>query len=582
MHASAGKLAQLLGEVIMHHAPWTAEVNEQTRRRITDDWLERLEQHGSSILAPLMDQIKQSTDPPAEVVHLLEAAANPSAQFGATIQQFFIYGVMFNLASTALGPFVQVLANELWSQFPERPLSPPDIATMVVRNIEPGQTATTAAPGWALTEALNSGVDNERFQALVDATGMPPDTTSLFEMVRRSIIDETQLDQGIREGDTRDEWIPFVSKLRYVTPSPIDLVASAVQNQIDYSTANDLAAQLGLEPAGFINDNPDWFKLLYDTHGRPPGPVELGHAAQRGFIPWTGTGPDATTFQQGISESDLKDKWTPVLQQLAAYFPPPGEVKTLLEHGAIDPEQAQALWAAGGVPANLAAAYAHVAQFEQVTTDKAVAKGDILSLVQAQAISDETATSMLQRVGYGPDTAPYLVALAHLHYELETLRTAVSRIATLYTSFKITAVEAQNGFQSLGLPPGQVSQLLATLSAQRANEVVIPTASQVASALYYGIIDQAAAMTRLEALGYLPDDAWLVLSVRMHEPLPDAPPGVVLPGTQRAQTSIGAAESAIESALTALGAAGYTQTRAQLAAALLALETANGDLSAGR
>ena len=61
-HQSASKIAQLIGEVIVHHAPWTSDIAENTRRRITDAWLDRLEDYQAGLLHPLFDQIIEGTD----------------------------------------------------------------------------------------------------------------------------------------------------------------------------------------------------------------------------------------------------------------------------------------------------------------------------------------------------------------------------------------------------------------------------------------------------------------------------------------------------------------------------------------
>src|SRR5579875_957287 len=460
---AANKISQILGEVLIHHAPWTAQISEQTRRRITDDWLEKLEAHATTVVKPFIDKVTETAGMPEELAELFEHAAVPKAQFGATIQQFFIYGVMFSLASTALAPFTQVLSNDLWTANPTRPLSPPDISTAVIRGLVLGGTPTTPMPDWAAEEAAKSGIDSERMQTLIDITGMPPAPQDLFQMVRRQIITEDQLQQGLREGDTRDEWIPLVSKLRYVQPSPVDMVAAAVQNQLPYADAAHWAQVLGLEPADYLKNNPDWFKVLYVVHGRPPGPVEMAHAALRGIVPWTGTCPESVSFAQAVSESDVKDKYIPVLQALATYYPPPGEVKGFLVRGAITEDQAVAYWKADGIPDPLAKAYAHEATYQQTTTDLALAKSDVLEAVQEKILSDQDAIGLLSRIGYSGDAAATLVEMAHFRYNLQILRTAVNRVASLYTGHKIDATECKQGLASLGLPANQVTDLLAIL-----------------------------------------------------------------------------------------------------------------------
>jgi len=585
VEATASKLAQFLGEVIVHHTPWSAKIGAETAQVVKDKWLEGLEAHASQVIGPLVDRVLASSDPAAEVAQLLGEVGAPSAQFGATIQQFFIYGVMFSLASTALAPFTQVVANDLWALNPDRPLSPPDIATMVVRGIQLGEPATTIAPDWAKAEAAKSGLNGDRFQATVDATGMPPDMTSLFEMIRRSIIDESQLELGIREGDTRDEWIPFVSKLRYVQPSPLDMVRAAVQAQMPYDTAKGWATTLGLEPAGYIEDNPDWFDLLYDTAGRPPGPVELGHMAYRGIIGWEGRGPEVLSFQQGVSESDIKDKWTPALQRLAQYMPPPGEIKGWLAHGAITPEQALALWQMDGVPPDIAKAMLFVAQFEEITTDKALAKGDILTLVQENIVSEDQAAAMLARIGYPLAEAETLVNMAHWRYSMETLRSAVSRLANSYTSYEITAAQAEQGFQALGISADQVKQLLGTLTVQRQVQRTKPTATEIAKVFQYGGLDFTEAMAMLENFGYSAENAWIVLYAQNEGSPGPRPPGTptvptsaptALQDVQQAMTAATSAQSLLASDPTGNAYTAVAAAIAQLVAAAEAIGSAGG------
>ena len=530
-HGAASIIGQLLGEVIVHHAPWTSEISETTRRRIADDWLENLEQHTTGLIGPLVDQMLAVTDPPPEVRKLLTAAQDPSAQFGSLLQQFFVYGLMFQLAGTMLAPFTQQVQNDVWSAHPDRPLSPPDLATAVVRGIGHGDSSGVTIPDWATKQAAESGMSAEDFATFVGTTGMAPALQLLFEMVRRDINPEGELNaggitlvSGIQQGDIKDEWIEAVSKLRYVQPSPTDFVRAAIQAQMPYDEAATWATKVGLEPPAYLNDNPDWFKLLFDTAGRPPGPVEMAHAALRGLTSWTGTGPDSVSFAQAIAESDIKTKYTPLLQALATYYPPPGEVRTLLLHGGIDKEQAIAYWQADGIPAELAKAYAYLAETEQITQDKALAKGDILTLVQEQAISDSDARTMLEQIGYTGENATHLIEMAHFRYELEALRNSVRTVARLYTTRKVNATQAKAALESIGLPAIQVGSLMDTLTVQRDNIVLEPTAAQIAGALFYGVIDQAEATAMLIELGYSDYGAYIVLSDRMHTALPNRPP----------------------------------------------------------
>ena len=537
-----GKIARVVTDALLGAHPVMAKLNEDLREKYRATFLDGLEEHTAKLVNPILKSVDGVTTIPDELKPLLAELGLPQEQFTGIISQFFIFGVMFNVAGAMLSPFVQQIQNDVWTAHPDRPISPPDIATAVVRGIGYGDTAGETVPQWAYDEAAKSGFNSDVFGTMVGVTGMAPALQLLFEMVRRDIIPEGTVDDGsislvtgIKQSDVKDEWIAYVSKLRYVQPSPVDMVRAAVQDQwddapvgYDFTRQKAWAQTLGLEPANYVGGNPDWFNILLNIEGRPPGPQEMGVAANRGLIDWSGRGVAAITFEQAISESDIKNKWEPVLRELAVHWPAAGEVRTLLMHGGINETQAIAYWQALGVPTELLNAYLYISQVEQVTQDRALAKGDILMLLQENAITDADATTMLQQIGYGGDNAAFLISMAHFRYELEAFRTSVRTVSTAYIDGSITAAQAEAGFKGLGMPQTQIDSLVATLTNQRAVRVTLPTAAQIASAVFYKVLDQASAQTALENMGYSAFNAWLVLSVRMHGPLPN-PPGNYTP-----------------------------------------------------
>ncbi|MGD0020467.1 MAG: hypothetical protein ABSD62_14590 [Candidatus Limnocylindrales bacterium] len=520
-HQSTSKLAQLLGEVIVHHAPWTSEIREQARRRITDEWLERLENYQAGNIGPIVDMILAGSDPPDEIAAFLRESANPTGLFGSLAQSFLIYGVGFSVASTVMQPFLQEVANTLWADNTYKPLDPSILATMAVRGIDPDTTKITPVSDTIKAIAAMTGLSPQYMQAMVDATGMPPSPQDLFEMFRRSIIDLEDLARGLREGDTRDEWIPMFEKLAYTTPSPIDMVRAAVQEQLDYATANDLATQLGLEPPGYVADNPDWFEIMFHIAGRPPGPVEMGHAANRGIIPWAGRGPEALTFEQAIAESDIKTKWTDVLQKMAAYWPSPNETRTLYDAGSITIEQAHAYWQAAGLDDTLQAAFAHQATIQQVAQERALAKGSVLEALYDMVIDEPTAIELLGDVGYFGKTAQYMVDLTLARRVVRAINMAVRKIGSLYVSFKITANDAKKAITTLGIPDEQATRLLEVWEIERTPEVRLPTIGELAHAVHYSGLPFDDAVEKAELLGYTHFDATLVIAAGAQM----APPG---------------------------------------------------------
>lgn len=543
IHHLAGKLAQVVGDVILNIHPHVAEHAEKIRDYFRAQFLDGLEEHTAKLVNPLLTSVDGVTTIPPELKLLMEEIGLPTEQFTGIISQFFIFGVMFNVAGAMLAPFVQQIQNDVWTAHPDRPISPPDVATAVVRGIGYGDTSGETIPDWALAEAAKSGYGTEAFSTMVGVTGMAPALQLLFEMVRRQIIDEGTLDgggitlvSGIQQSDVKDEWIDAVKNLRYVQPTPIDMVAAAVRNQWDdlpaganVEQAKAWATTLGLEPAGWLADNPDWFNILYNVAGRPLGPQEMGRLANRGQLPWSGTGSTVTSFQQGIAESDIKDKWEAAAVLLQQYWPAVGETGSLLREGGLTVAQAKAYWAAEGVPEELATALLYVSQIQQITQDRALAKADILQLVQENAVTDDEALVMLEQIGYSGDNAAFLLESAHFRFELEAIRTSVRNISTMYIKKALTTTQAKAALQGIGMPETQIDSLLVTLTNQRNAEVLIPTVAQMASALFYKIVDYPTAEAFLIQQGYSADDAWLVLSVREHAPIEPAPAGVVIP-----------------------------------------------------
>jgi hypothetical protein len=114
--------------------------------------------------------------------------------------------------------------------------------------------------------------------------------------------------------------------------------------------------------------------------------------------------------------------------------------------------------------------------------------------------------------------------MAHYRFELDSLRAAIRKITTLYTTRKINATQAVAGLQALGMPETQITSLVETLTHQRDATVLVPTPAQVDAGFHYGIIGQDLAQSMLVGMGYDAWSAWFILSAREHAKLPGEPP----------------------------------------------------------
>lgn len=131
---------------------------------------------------------------------------------------------------------------------------------------------------------------------------------------------------------------PYISQLTQdvnartpVEPlSPSDLADAVVRNYMTLTEATAEAAKSGVGAADFAQ--------MVPLHADAPGPQQLAVALLRGIIPETGGGAGAATFEQGIREGRLGDKWAPMIKALsAAVLSPPDAasavVRNFLDHG---------------------------------------------------------------------------------------------------------------------------------------------------------------------------------------------------------------------------------------------------------
>lgn len=237
----------------------------------------------------------------------------------------------------------------------------------------------------------------------------------------------------------------------------------------------------------------------------------------RGIIPKSGQGAGETTFQQGIAESDVKTKWTEALYQLAQYVPPPEAISTLLEHGGLTEEQAQAYWQMRGVPEELSKAYTFVTTQQHVSQEKLLAKGVIATAYFDQILTHDEAMGYLASLGYVGQIAETMLAVQDFRRDMTALNGVVRRVSTLYTADKLSATDAKAALVQVGIPADQADSILNTWSALRERPIHLPTPSEIGAAVKYGTITQDVALDELAALGYQGRDAQIVLSAHAEQ-----------------------------------------------------------------
>ena len=441
-------------------------------------------------------------------------AGNPlSGLLGSeTIKSILIWQVLGQIFQPILAPVAAQLQQDIFGKFPDLALSPSDAVDAALK----GHMDQAAAQA----EAALSGIDADRFQVLLESAGEPPGLQQLLELWRRGVIAQTgigpqatSVEQGIRESRIHPKWTDALYRLKTSLPSPTDALDALLEGQIDQETATSLYEAWGGDPR--------YFQLMFDTRGSAPTPLEAAEMARRGIIPWNGSGPEVTSYEQAFLEGPWRNKWEQPYRALADYIPPPRTVTALLREGAITDAQGETYLKAAGLAPELAQAYIDAAHKPKAQAAKDLTQGQILQLYAEGGISAAEATADLGKLDVPAAVAADLLKLEDLKAARRQQQAAVTRVRSLYEAHKITEQEALSALHDLGLSDQQAGQQLTTWTLERDLKVERVSAATIVGANHYGLLSGPAASGYLQQLGYSAWEAWLLLAERNHGPLED-------------------------------------------------------------
>lgn len=445
-------------------------------------------------------------------------AINLGALFGedSAFRQLLIWQVGAQVVGAILAPALDELQQEVYSVAQTVPLSAPDLADLVVRSF-----LTEAAGAEA---AKRTGISPSDFSLLVKNAAQAPDTTQLVEALRRKIIpadagspDGVGFVQGVAQGHLDPKWTDMLLALGEVPIGIADAVDGVVESQLTQAEGEAIAYQNGISAQSF--------QTLVSIRGNPPSPTQLTEMVHRGIIPIDGTGPDKTSFRQGIAESAWKTKWTDAFIDLMEVLPPARTVTAMVRDGSLTHAQALTIWKQQGYSQEIAAAFLTEASRGKLTTARTLAKSDIIRLYVDRITDRPTALAMLEAYGYEAHEADEELTIQDLHAAIAAQTSAVGKVKSLYLARKISGATASAALDALQVPHAQRDQLLQTWTIERGLVLKTLSEAQIVDAWSYQVLTQAEAESELMALGYTQFDAWVLLSVKNKAPLPGKPSG---------------------------------------------------------
>lgn len=331
-------------------------------------------------------------------------------------------------------------------------LSPADLANILQQNVADGFSVDS--------EAKDIGLTSDRLQVLYRLAGFPPPTEMALMMWRRGIIDQATFDQMIREGRTKDKYIPVLEAIKADILSPATYVTAFLKGWISRDAMNAGVALSGLDA--------DQADLMYKAAGRPAAPGQMYTALARGVDGPDGTPMDEAQFQKGIQESDIRPEWGPMLYGIRYTYPALFMINRLVTAGSI-------------------------------TVDTAVdwAVKDRLAPDAVEALrAFWSKTGAAKADPYVKSAATKLFTAAHKAY--------VGGVAD------VSAVES--ALSLIGVDAADQGTILAYFNEEKALTSKHLSAANIRKAYKEGTFTFADAQARLEALGYTAADATVYLN----------------------------------------------------------------------
>ena len=370
----------------------------------------------------------------------------------------------------------------------DTPISPADAALAYLRGNLSQSQAENVAVQW--------GVSPDSFQTLVDNTGEPLGLEQLLEARRRGFIDEATLQKGILQSRVRNEWIDTAEKLAYSPMTVSDAVNATVQNQMDQSTAEDIANQNGLEPGQFA--------ILLSTAGEPLSRTEMEQLYNRGEV-------TEAQVEQALRESRLKNKYNSLAFALHTKLLDTGQIADGVLFGTITHADAVAKAMQWGYSAEDASTIAQSAVNRKLQTERQQVMTAIVAMYENNAVSLEDATTLASNLGFEQSQADFIFQAAEFRRNEKLVTAAMSAIRSKYIGHHIEESQAQAYIDALGLPTSQRDQVLQLWTIEREANVLTLTVAQIVKAATNNLITSDDAMTRLMAKGLNQTDATLLL-----------------------------------------------------------------------
>jgi hypothetical protein len=439
----------------------------------------------------------------------------------------------------------QATINVAQAKYQAMPLSPAALAVAIVRNVLPDSSggAGTMPAGYPpseyngvaghspTVEASYSGMDGNRFAALVGSTGMSYGIIDALRLLNRHTntwamapnpgpagsfpvyvagedlgpawgISASEFASVVAHSDVRPQYIPDLLKLARDSISPADAVEMVVKQVVSMEVGADLYAAAG----GF----PEQFAAMVAAAGDAAGVEKAVSMYMHKVI-------DAAQLRRIIGMSRMNPDFYYLTTPDSTGVPPLGhhylgayEVGEAVKAGTVSVAIATGWLEQDGYPPDQVKAFLNAVAGTAAPATKAETEAQVLTQYKAGMMTKAAATTALANLHYTPAAITDLLGSAEAQARIAAHNTAVTRVKNAYLTLAITKSKASTELTMLGVTAGTIAALVADWDVEIATPSRHLTEAQVGKFLREGALSEATAVAKWQAMGYSAPDAALL------------------------------------------------------------------------
>jgi hypothetical protein len=521
------RLAKLVSDSAIYSKSKMSPHNRAVALSVLDDFTNLMSDESKEAIGGVIGLLAEAPELGPEIKQLVDFIAHKRGQW-----QMFVAG---SATGAAMGSgLIALITNELNPAIsrliagnPNGNLAVGDAARAQARNL-PGP------PTWE-EEARRTGIDNNRFNALVEMNKAHASPVELQELRNRSLVTIEDAYAIMQKHGYDHKEADMILALRHYVLAPADLSAMWNRSIVTDDEGERLAAKSGVSPL-------DWARIK-ELGGEPPSPQALAEGFRRGFI-------NEATYQRGIVQGPIRNEWFGLLRKLsyarmstvdAADAVNQGHMsatagRAVAEANGIEPEDFEVLLETAGQPPGIQLAQEawlrgiiSESEFDEMFLESRI-KNRYLKVLKATTfnlIPQETMRLMyrhgvytredtltgLQQHGYTATDAAAMVALEEVRQTDTTRELTVAQVRQLYTDRAITLEAATTMLLALGYSDDNARFILELGDLARIQRYVTTAISRVHASFVAGRINETAASAALDRLGITADqrDDLLVL-----------------------------------------------------------------------